>query len=91
MPPTQVIARYNNQHPEMTHRALRRPYQPPNSLPELHFEDPGYDFQLEIRIDRREDIDAVLGTERLEYLKERATSNIQCLSHTGKKKAEVRE
>jgi hypothetical protein len=61
------------------------------SPPELYFEDPGGShFQLELGSCRREDVEAVPGTERQQYLKEMATLNIKRLSHTGKKKIEFR-
>jgi hypothetical protein len=60
------------------------------SPPELDFV-PGHDFHLDVTIHRRDDMEAVPGTERLEYLREMTCSNIKRLSHTGKKKGEIKE
>jgi hypothetical protein len=62
-----------------------------DSPAELHFEDPPYAFQLDVDIHAREDAEAAPGTERIEYLKQMAASNIKRLSHTGRKKAEIQK
>jgi hypothetical protein len=58
--------------------------------PLLVFEDPGFAFSLDLEHHRREDVEALPGTERFVYLKETAVSNIKRLSKTGKKKQEIR-
>jgi hypothetical protein len=44
-----------------------------------------------VSLHRRDDSEALPGTERLIYLKDMAISNIKRLSRTGKRKAGVRE
>jgi hypothetical protein len=54
-----------------------------DSPAELYFEDPPYAFQMDVDIHAREVAEARSGTERIEYLKQMAASNIKRPAHTG--------
>jgi hypothetical protein len=61
-----------------------------NLPPKLSFQDSVEEFELELDFHEREDGEVDSGTLRMTYFKEMSVSNIKRLSHTGRKKEDIR-